>query len=64
MQKSFLKKSDLCCPSGVEVREFLSEFFPVVFMVKIAVENGPLPLPHFVFQLRSNVNILRKIISK
>ena len=54
MQKSF-KKSYLCCPSGVEAREFLSEFFPVVFMVKIAIETGPLPLPHFVFRLRSNM---------
>ena len=50
-----MQKSDLCFSSGVEACEFFSEFLSVVFMVKNAVENGPLPLPHFVFRLRSNV---------
>ena len=45
----------LCFPSSVEACEFVSEFLPVVFMVKNAVENGPWPLPHFIFRLRSNV---------
>ena len=53
MQKSYFFKNQICVvPSGVEA---FSEFLSVVFMVKNAVENGPLSLPHFVFRLRSNV---------